>query len=68
MMEKNVNRGIQRMSKYLQENYSSGSILERANYKKNIIKPYRMYDSMIERKIDKKDDTLWKKLRKIILK
>lgn len=57
------------MSRYLNENYYSGSILERANYKKNKIKPYKIYGSLIERKIYKKDEvSLWQKIRKIILK
>lgn len=59
-------RGIRKMSKYLSENYSSGSILERANYKKNKIRPHKVYGSMIERKICKKDKgSLWQRIKRI---
>ena len=59
--------GIQKMNKYLNENYTSGSILERANYKRNKIKPYKVYGSIIEQKMYTKDkETLWQKIKRIM--
>ena len=56
------------MSKYLSNNYS-GSILERASYKKDKDRPYKLYGSIIERKIKSEDENgLWRKLKKIMCK
>lgn len=61
--------GIQKMEKYLSKNYYSGSIIERANYKKNIIKPRKTYSSIIERNINVRvDSSLWQRLKRAILR
>lgn len=61
--------GIQKMGKYLSDNYSCGSIIERASYGKNQTKPYKVYGSLIERKITRKDDVvLWERVKRIIKK
>lgn len=61
--------GIQKMERYLRKNYYSGSIIERANYKRNIIKPRRSHSSIIERNIDMRvDSSLWQRLKRVILK
>lgn len=57
------------MERYLRKNYYSGSIIERANYKRNIIKPRRSHSSIIERNIDMRvDSSLWQRLKRVILK
>ena len=62
-------RGINKMSKYLNQNYYVGSIMERANYKKRKHRTYKVYGALIESDMNKKDtSTLWQKVKKIILK
>lgn len=55
------------MNKYLNSNYSAGSILERANYRKNEVKPYKVYGSIIERRMEKKKVSLWQKIKRRII-
>ena len=67
-MKKNTYRGKQKMSKYLSNNYV-GSILERASYKKNEIRPYKIRGSLMERKIKTKaDNNIWQRLKKSMSK
>jgi len=55
---KNILKGeIQKMSKYVSRTYSSGSILERASYKRNEMQRQGVYkSSLIEQRIPKKGD------------
>lgn len=55
----------QKMSRYLYRNYSSGSILERASYKKMEERPFKMYDKASKKK---RENTLWQKLKAIMVK
>ena len=60
---------VQKMERYLQKKYYSGSIIERANYQRNKVKPSFTYGSLIERELNKKTrHGLWQKLRRIILR
>lgn len=56
---------VQKMSRYLYKNYSSGSILERASYKKTESRPFKMYDKTSG---NKKEKALWQKLKTIMAK
>lgn len=68
-MKKSVFGGLQKMSKYLSANYYSGSILERASYKKNRVKVQKVSGSLIEQKNMKKETlSTWKRVREVILK
>lgn len=61
-------RGKQKMSNYINRNYA-GSILERASYKKNKVKPYKLYGSLIENRIEKKaDKSIWQRIKKSMFK
>lgn len=50
-MVKIIKRGVMKMSNYLVKNYSSGSILERAVYSKQITTKLRYKRSIIETKL-----------------
>ena len=63
-MKKNTYRGKQKMSKYISDNYV-GSILERASYKKNKVKPVKSYGALIEKRIETKEDNgIWRRIKK----
>lgn len=56
------------MSKYISSNYA-GSILERASYQKDKIKPRKIYGSLIENKNKTKaDNGIWQKIKKSMLR
>jgi len=65
-----LQEGIQKMSRYIAKNYCSGSILERANYRKIEGKPYNVYgEPLIERNVSGRNEkTLWRKIKRIIWK
>lgn len=66
MIKKGLGR-LRKMSRYISQNYGSGSILERASYKKNKIRPYKRNDSIIEKKFYKKENmSLWQRIKQKI--